>query len=60
MHRKKGSLRDPMLDDVTDFKNMDEVMYIQYYLFKEIKIFSFTNTTLRNQVHMELGNGVVI
>lgn len=25
MHRKKGSLRDPMLDDVTDFKNMDEV-----------------------------------
>lgn len=49
-----------MLDDVTDFKNMDEVMYIQYYLFKEITIFSFTNTTLCNQVHMELGNGVVI
>ncbi|XP_054269239.1 myosin heavy chain 95F isoform X2 [Macrosteles quadrilineatus] len=26
MHRKKGSLRDPMLDDVTDFKNMDEAL----------------------------------
>lgn len=49
-----------MLDDVTDFKNMDEVMYIRYYLFKEMAMFSFTNSTLRNQVHMELVNGVVI
>lgn len=49
MHRKKGSLRDTMLDDVTDFKHMDEVMCIIFMCIKEMAMFSFTNMTLRTQ-----------